>query len=150
MENIAKAFVQAQKEFEKTGLDSKNPHFRNQYAKLDACVNAVKPALNKHGIALIQKTHECDNGIKIETVFIHESGETISGGLFYLPAEQQSPQRYGSALTYARRYSLLTACGVPPEDKLDDDAEDAQEPYREAEESEVNGQPYSKPKKNFA
>ena len=128
---IAKAFVEAQKEFEKTGLNAKNPHFRNQYAKLEACVAAVKPALNDHGIALIQKTHECDNGIKIETIFMHESGEQISGGILFVPSEQQSPQKYGSALTYARRYSLLTACGVPPEEKLDDDAEVAEQPYRE-------------------
>ena len=130
---IAKAFVEAQKDFEKTGLNAKNPHFRNQYAKLEACVAAVKPALNDHGIALIQKTHECDNGIKIETIFMHESGEQISGGILFVPSEQQSPQKYGSALTYARRYSLLTACGVPPEEKLDDDAEVAQQPYREKE-----------------
>jgi hypothetical protein len=128
---IAKAFVEAQKEFEKTGLEGKNPHFRSNYARLDACVAAVKPALNKHGIALIQKTHECENGVKVETIFMHETGEQISGGLLYVPSEQQSPQKYGSALTYARRYSLLTACGVPPEEKLDDDAEVAEQPYRE-------------------
>lgn len=127
---IAKAFVEAQKEFEKTGLEGKNPHFRSNYARLDACVAAVKPALNKHGIALIQKTHECENGVKVETIFMHETGEQISGGLLYVPSEQQSPQKYGSALTYARRYSLLTACGVPPEEKLDDDAEVAEQPYR--------------------
>ena len=57
---IAKAFVAAQKEFEKTGLDSKNPHFRNDYASLAACIGAVKEALNENGIALVQKTHECD------------------------------------------------------------------------------------------
>ena len=128
---IAKAFVEAQKEFEKTGLEGKNPHFRSNYARLDACVAAVKPALNKHGIALIQKTHECENGVKVETIFMHETGEQISGGLLYVPSEQQSPQKYGSALTYARRYSLLTACGVPPEEKLDDDAEVAEQQYRE-------------------
>tara|TARA_R110002020_G_C16143533_1_gene762090 strand:- start:586 stop:1062 length:477 start_codon:yes stop_codon:yes gene_type:complete len=120
---IAKAFVAAQKEFEKTGLDSKNPHFRNDYASLAACIGAVKEALNVNGIALVQKTHECDRGIKIESIFLHESGQTISGGILILPAEAETPQKYGSALTYARRYSLLAACGIPPEDKLDDDAE---------------------------
>ena len=120
---IAKAFVAAQKEFEKTGLDSNNPHFRNDYASLAACIGAVKEALNENGIALVQKTHECDKGIKIESIFLHESGQTISGGILILPAEAETPQKYGSALTYARRYSLLAACGIPPEGKLDDDAE---------------------------
>ena len=103
---IAKAFVAAQKQFEKTGLDSKNPHFRNDYASLAACIGAVKEALNENGIALVQKTHECDKGIKIESIFLHESGQTISGGILILPAEAETPQKYGSALTYARRYSL--------------------------------------------
>jgi hypothetical protein len=129
---IAEAFVAAQKEFEKTGLDSKNPHFRNDYASLAACIGAVKGALNKHGISLIQKTHACDTGVKVETIFLHESGADFSGGVMYLPAEKQTPQGYGSALTYARRYSLLAACGIPPEESLDDDGEAAEKPYRKA------------------
>lgn len=133
---IAKAFVAAQKEFEKTGLDSKNPHFRNDYASLAACIGAVKQALNEKGIALVQKTHECDKGIKIETIFLHESGQTMSGGVLILPAEAETPQKYGSALTYARRYSLLAACGIPPEDKLDDDAEIIEAEKREKEEEQ--------------
>lgn len=120
---IAEAFVKAQMDFEKTGLDSTNPHFRNDYASLAACIGAVKDALNENGISLIQKTHECDTGVKVETIFLHESGQTMSGGILKLPAEAETPQKYGSALTYARRYSLLAACGIPPESELDDDAE---------------------------
>jgi len=33
-----------------------------------------------------------------------------------VPAAKQDPQGYGSALTYARRYSLMAACGIAPED----------------------------------
>jgi hypothetical protein len=119
---IAKAFVAAQKQFEKTGLDSTNPHFRNDYASLAACIGAVKEALNSNGLALVQKTHACEDGVKVETIFLHESGQTMSGGVLHLRAEKQTPQGYGSALTYCRRYSLLAACGIPPEEDLDDDA----------------------------
>ena len=52
----------------------------------------------------------------VETVFVHESGETFSGGKLHVPASKQDPQGYGSALTYARRYSLMAACGIAPED----------------------------------
>ena len=44
------------------------------------------------------------------------------GGAHVEDAEKQTPQGYGSALTYCRRYSLLAACGIPPEEALDDDA----------------------------
>jgi hypothetical protein len=49
-------------------------------------------------------------------VFLHESGQTIRSGKLHVPAAKQDPQGYGSALTYARRYSLMAACGIAPED----------------------------------
>jgi len=54
--------------------------------------------------------------VTVETVFIHESGESIECGKLHVPAAKQDPQGYGSALTYARRYSLMAACGIAPED----------------------------------
>jgi hypothetical protein len=113
---IAKAFVEAQKEFAPALKTATNPHFRSQYVDLAGCVEAVIDALNNHGIALVQKTHECETGIKIETIFLHESGESMSGGVLHVPATKQDAQGYGSALTYARRYSLMASCGIAPED----------------------------------
>lgn len=116
MQLIATALVKAQKEFAPALKTATNPHFRSKYADLAACIEAVVDALNSNGIALVQKTHDSDNGIAIETLFIHESGETLSGGILHVPASKQDPQGYGSALTYARRYSLMSACGIAPED----------------------------------
>ena len=116
MKTIAAAFVKAQKEFAPALKTSTNPHFRSKYVSLDGCIEAVIDALNNNGIGLIQSTIDCDNGVKIETVLIHESGETLSGGILHVPAPKQDPQGYGSALTYARRYSLMATCGIAPED----------------------------------
>jgi hypothetical protein len=52
----------------------------------------------------------------VETMFVHESGEMLECGILHVPASKQDPQGYGSALTYARRYSLMAACGIAPED----------------------------------
>lgn len=116
MNTIASAFVKAQKAFGPALKSSSNPHFRSKYADLAACVEAVIEALNENGIALIQPTHECESGVLVETLFIHESGETLSAGKLHVPAQKNDPQGYGSALTYARRYSLMAACGIAPED----------------------------------
>ncbi len=116
MENIAKALVAAQKGFAPALKTATNPHFKSKYAGLDNCVEAVLDSLNQNGIMLIQKTHDCESGIKIETVFLHESGESFSAGVLHVPAPKHDPQGYGSALTYARRYSLMAACGIAPED----------------------------------
>ena len=119
MDNIAKiaaALVKAQKAFGPALKTSSNPHFRSKYADLSACVEAVIDGLNDNGIALIQRQHPHDGGVAVETIFVHESGETLSAGTLTVPASKQDPQGYGSALTYARRYSLMAACGIAPED----------------------------------
>ena len=113
---VAAAFVKAQKEFGPALKSSSNPHFKSRYADLAACVEAVVDALNNNGIALTQRVSPCENGVIIETVFIHESGEVMTSGQLHVPAAKQDPQGYGSALTYARRYSLMAACGIAPED----------------------------------
>ena len=116
MKLLATALVKAQKEFEPARKDATNPHFRSKYANLSACVDAVKDALNDNGISLIQALHESDNGVIVETIFLHESGEQFSAGKLHFPASKQDAQGYMSALTYARRGALLSACGIAPED----------------------------------
>ena len=116
MDKISAALVKAQRGFAPALKTSTNPHFKSRYADLAACVEAVLDALNLNGIMLMQKQHPCENGVSIETVFIHESGEQLSAGVLTVPAAKQDPQGYGSALTYARRYSLMAACGIAPED----------------------------------
>ena len=129
MKNIATALVKAQKEFGPALKTSTNPHFRSKYADLSACVEAVIDALNNNGIYLMQLTDEHENGVKVSTVFIHESGEQISGGALYMPAAKHDPQGFASALSYARRYSLMAACSIAPED---DDGNAASAPPKAA------------------
>jgi hypothetical protein len=116
MKEISAALVKAQRGFGPALKTSTNPAFRSKYAKLENCIDAVIDALNENGIMLTQQTHLCDDGVIVETMFIHESGETMSGGRLHVPAAKHDPQGYGSALTYARRYSLQAACGIAPED----------------------------------
>lgn len=113
---IYQAFVKAQKAFGPALKTSTNPHFRSRYADLSACVEAVIDALNDNGIALMQTTHPCENGVNVETILVHESGQTMTSGILHVPATKQDAQGYGSALTYARRYSLMAICGIAPED----------------------------------
>jgi hypothetical protein len=116
MKNIATALVKAQQAFGPALKSSTNPHFKSRYADLSACVEAVIEGLNSAGIAMIQRTSEDTTGVTVETVFIHESGEMLECGKLHVPAAKQDPQGYGSALTYARRYSLMAACGIAPAD----------------------------------
>ncbi len=125
MKNISAALVKAQMAFGPALKKKNNPHLKSKYADLLACMEAVTDALNNNGIFLMQPTHSCDDGIIVETLFIHESGEQISSGRLYVKAAKLDPQGFGSALTYARRYSLMAACGIAQED---DDGQAASKP----------------------
>ena len=133
MNNIAKAFVGAKREFAPALKTSTNPHFKSRYVDLAACLEAVNEALLNQGIALLQETSEDATGVTVETVFLHESGETLRGGKLHVPASKQDPQGYGSALTYARRYSVMAACGIAGEDD-DGNAASRAPKYKMAEE----------------
>lgn len=125
MKQIATALVKAQKEFGPALKTSTNPHLKNKYANLASVVEAVIDALNNNGIYLMQMTHETPDGAMAETVFLHESGEMLSAGKLFFPASKHDAQGYASSLSYVRRYSLMAACGIAPED---DDGNAASKP----------------------
>lgn len=121
MKNLATALVRAQKEFAPALKNSINPAFKNsptggRYADLASCIDAVIDALNNNGLALIQKSYDCPDAIMVETMFVHESGEMLECGILRFPTTKNDPQGFMSALTYARRGSLMAACGIAPED----------------------------------
>lgn len=116
VKQIASALVKAQMAFGPALKSSTNPHFRSRYADLATCVDAVIGGLNDNGIALVQQLQDSPTGVTVETVFVHESGEMLNCGKLFVPAVKQDAQGFGSALTYARRYSLMAACGIAPED----------------------------------
>lgn len=116
MPELFDAMAQAFPEIEGAIKDSSNPHFKSKYADLTSVVMAIKPALAKYGLFFRQSTRVMDGGVCVETFICHKSGQEVSCGLFFAPALKQDAQGYGSALTYARRYSLSTAFGVCPED----------------------------------
>ena len=123
MKELIDALVKAQSEMTHGLATGVNPHFKSEYAPLDEVIRAVKKPLNDNGIFFLQKVYLADNGQCVETEF-HGHGAVVSGGKVYVVADKKTPQGYGSALTYAKRYSLQTACGLPTGD--DDDGNEAE------------------------
>lgn len=120
---IAGALAKAQAEMSNPAFDSQNPHFRNRFASLAAVRNAVVPCLAKHGICLTQNLETREGAIACTTFLTHASGQQMVFGPLILPASKADAQGFGSAATYARRYSMMAVAGVVGDD--DDDAEAA-------------------------
>jgi hypothetical protein len=116
-DNIRKAMVQAIADMANPAKNSRNPHFRNTYADLTAVLGVVKPALAEHGLAVTQCVSVASDGQQeLQTVLHHENGEHMPLGCYSIRPMKQDPQSVGSAITYARRYSLMAAFGLSAED----------------------------------
>lgn len=116
MKELFAALSAAFGDIEGASKDRLNPAFKSKYADLSSVVDAIKPALVKQHLFFTQITHEAEGGVCVETVVMHKSGEQMSFGKLFVPASKQDAQGFGSALTYCRRYSLMSAFGVAPED----------------------------------
>lgn len=116
IKTIAPAFIAAKRAFAPLLKNRENSHFKSKYADLGACIDAVEGALLANDIAVYHEVFEDTAGVTVECVLLHSSGEMIRSGKFHVPAAKHDPQGYGSALHYARRYTLTAVCCIAPED----------------------------------
>lgn len=122
-ENLDKALFKLQGVLRGVKKDSANPHFKNRYASLEQVTDTIRPHMQDLGLYFRQYPGRInDNAIQVSTEIVHaESGEKFSFCM-EMPLSKRDPQGAGSAMTYAMRYSLMAALGLPP---TDDDAETA-------------------------
>jgi len=112
---ISKVLPKAQAAMGDVIKGATNPAFRSKYADLGAVIEAVIPALNGLGIALLQPTAYDGNNVKVATMLLHESGQWLRCTLA-MPLSKRDAHGVGSAITYGRRYGLMAVAGVAPED----------------------------------
>lgn len=123
---LAAALAKAQGHIRGAAKDSTNPHFKSKYADLAAVWEACRAPLSANGLAVIQTPRLIGEVIVLVTRLVHASGQWVEATYPVWPV-QQTPQGFGSALTYARRYSLASVVGVAPDD--DDDGNAATERF---------------------
>lgn len=111
------AFLKAQSKFMAAAKDAKNPHFNTKYADLSSVMGACAPALREEGIAIFQPvgmgSMDC---VSVTTLLYHCASGEYMGCALALKAAQATPQGMGSAITYARRYTLASLAGILAED----------------------------------
>jgi hypothetical protein len=145
-QKLCEALVKAVGELSNVAKTAANPYFKSKYAPLDAIIDATRPVLAKHGLAVIQEPLFMEGTAGVETTIVHKEGGSKSSTLL-LPLKDQSPQGVGSAITYARRYSLAAVLGIAAEDDDDgnistglakkEEAKPAKSPVREISKEEA-------------
>lgn len=116
IKELAAAMAKAQPLIQGAKKDRNNPAFKSKYADLSSVTEAIDGAIPAHGLSYVQASHDRENAAAVETIILHASGEWLSCGIVSVPVSKHDAHGYGSALTYARRYSLSAAFGVVPED----------------------------------
>lgn len=122
---LAAALALAQSGIRPALKDANNPAFNSKYADLAAVFDAVRPALAKYGLSIVQMPEHSDDALlHLTTRIIHASGQWIEGTAS-IPVAKVNAHGYGSAITYLRRYCLSAALGVVADE--DDDGNKASE-----------------------
>lgn len=120
--NLSSSLVAAQADARNATFDSVNPHFKNRYASLAEVIETMKPVLAKHGLAIVQMPAvRMDIGPVLMTRILHQSGEWIEEEYPINPIKND-PQGFGSAITYARRYTLPGILMIASEEDDDGNA----------------------------
>jgi hypothetical protein len=152
VKSLGAALLAFQQEAPGLTKDATNPHFRNKYASLDSIMDKVRPVLNKHGLVLTQIPSFVMDGSggvvpSLTTRLTHaESGEFIEDKMLLL-LDKQNSQGLGSALTYARRYSITAFLALVGDE--DDDGQAASTPPKRAQSSSSPATPAPAPASSF-
>ena len=121
--DLAAALAAAQAELRNPVFDSQNPHFKSKFASLAQVRDTITPTLARHGLSITQLATNDDQGRpSVETILLHSSGQWLSSTLA-VPVGKQDAHGAGSAITYARRYSLMAIVNVVGDE--DDDGNSA-------------------------
>jgi hypothetical protein len=122
------ALAKAQAVMTTAAKDALNPHFKSRYADLASVWEAWRAAGPPQGLAVVQTLLDAPAGmLRLETVLLHASGEERRSTLTF-PVTQSTPQAYGSALTYARRYALSALVGIVADEDDDGNAASGRPP----------------------
>lgn len=131
--NLAQKFMQVLNEVPNFSTDeTANAGSRTyKYLNLATLLKNIKPIFEKHDIAFSQKVTFDNTGDgrqtlgTVETIIFDENEQqTVCSYPFFVTGD---PQQVGSAITYARRYSLTTVLGIFPD--KDDDGGYAKQQY---------------------
>ena len=112
---LAAALSKAQGAIDDASKGSLNPHFRSKYADLAAVRSVIREPLAVNDLSIVQLPKTVQGGVEVTTMLLHKSGQWISSVLF-MPSGKMDAHGLGSAISYARRYSIMSILSLAAED----------------------------------
>ncbi len=120
---LAAALSKAQGEFDAVPFNTTNKFLNSRYADLGAVIEAAKPIIANHGLAVAQLTEDApEDAIGITTILMHSSGEWLSSFVSLPLGEEKGKSRAqvaGSIISYLRRYAYASILGLYAEEETD-------------------------------
>jgi hypothetical protein len=96
-----------------------NPFLKSKYAPLNEILNMVRELCNKNNFFLSQDISGDGEFIKVQTSIVHKTGQAIKSNVLEIKPDKKGIQGAGAAITYMRRYQLLSLLGIAGEDDND-------------------------------
>ncbi len=124
IKDLVTALAKAQSVMQPAIFNKTNPHLKNKYADFTSCMAACREPLSANGLAVMQYCETVNEKLLLVTMLAHTSGQWIKS-FFPLTPKDMTSQSIGSALTYAKRYSLSALLGIVADAEDDDDGEAA-------------------------
>jgi len=126
---LATALAAAQKEISNPKKEASNPFYKSTYSDLPSVLNVVRDVFPSYGLSFVQPLEIVGDKIYLVTMLMHTSGQWLKS---YAPIpckDPNDPQKFGSSITYFRRYALQAMVGIVGDDD-DDDGQKANTPTK--------------------
>jgi hypothetical protein len=129
IDKISSALVGLQADMVTVEKSATNPFFKSKYAPLPEVMQTAQPLLAKHKLAVLLPLTNINGESAIRTVIIHESGQMLEFDPLPLMLTKQDAQGQGSAITYARRYAMMSVLGMVADEDDDGNAATKQQSF---------------------
>jgi len=147
-EKAKEAFVRAMGKFQndcpviqkKRKVLSKDGSVRYQFAPLEDIVSQIKKPVMDNELSYSWNTEHTDKHMKVTCTITHVLGHSATS-TFEIPIDTEgymtAPQKYASAQTFAKRYTLCNALGISTGDEDDDATTVGKEPAPKSDKAKI-------------
>lgn len=114
LDKVLPAIMAVKTKLQAVTKSANNPFFKSKYADLNTYLDEVEPLLEANELVLLQPVTVIETANIVSSIIMHKSGQFISSEMSVVNAPDM--QKLGSAITYARRYTLGALLSMKAED----------------------------------